>query len=224
MSAIADAPEDIDSLDELRLRLAGAISRHAAFDGWTAHAVASAADELGVDRDVAHLALDGRPAELIEAWIEAVDHEMADRFGPGELAAMKVRDRIVALVMARLEIATPDREALRRALAIMAMPQNAARTTRTAWRSADRMWRLAGDDATDFNHYSKRALLASIYAATLLAFLDDESDGLADTRAFLERRVDEVMRFGKFTGQLFGRSRERPSLARFLGRLRYPAR
>ena len=85
------------------------------------------------------------------------------------------------------------------------------------------MWRLAGDTATDYNHYTKRLLLAGIYSATLMAFIDDDSDGKAETRAFLDRRIDDVMKFEKAKAQLL-QNREGFDVARFLGRLRYPAR
>jgi ubiquinone biosynthesis protein COQ9 len=85
------------------------------------------------------------------------------------------------------------------------------------------MWRIAGDTATDFNHYSKRTILLGVYVSTVLVYLDDGSEDLSETRAFLDRRIDNVMQFEKVKGS-WKRSRERvPSLSRFLGRLRYPA-
>ncbi len=86
------------------------------------------------------------------------------------------------------------------------------------------MWRLAGDTATDYNHYSKRAILGAVYGSTMAVFLNDESEGFADTRAFLARRIDQVMRFESWKHRRASRSIERPSLARFVGRLRYPGR
>ena len=112
----------------------------------------------------------------------------------------------------------------RRALAIMAMPQNAPRALKLGWSSADKMWRLAGDTATDYNHYSKRAILSSLYAATLAVFVGDESDGKADTHAFLGRRIDGVMKFEQAKAKWLNPDRETFSVTRFLGRLRYPAR
>ena len=117
----------------------------------------------------------------------------------------------------------PHIEALRRALAILALPQNLLRAARLNWRAADAMWHAAGDTATDLNHYSKRAILGGVYAATILALLDDESDGQADARAFLSRRIDGIMRFETLKGRFSHNAPERLSLARFLGRLRYPA-
>lgn len=77
------------------------------------------------------------------------------------------------------------------------MPQNVARAAKLGWRSVDTMWRMAGDTATDYNHYTKRTILLGVYTATITVFLDDDSEGQADTRAFLSRRIDGIMRFEK---------------------------
>lgn len=209
------------TLDEIRTALAPAIADNAAFDGWSAAARDMAADGEGIDRDVAALALPDRTA-MIDAWFAAVDSAMLAALRPEVLAAMKIRARITALVEARLAILTPQRESLRRALAILALPQNLARGTRLGWRSADAMWRAAGDTATDYNYYTKRATLLGVYAATITVFLDDTSDELADTRAFLARRIDGLMRFEQAKAGVIARAERRPSLSRFVGRLRYP--
>lgn len=210
------------TLDEIRDALAPLVADNAAFDGWNAKAVLSAADALGVERSIAQLAFDG-PAAMIDAWFASIDRDMATRFTPEQLGNMKVRDRITRLVETRLELVAEKREALRRAVAILAMPQNVAHAARLGWRSADMMWRLAGDTATDYNHYTKRAILGSVYAATVTVFLNDESEGWADTRAFLGRRIEGIMRFEKAKAKWLGRDSHRLSLSRFIGRLRYPA-
>src|SRR3954466_6016847 len=125
---------------------------------------------------------------MIDAWFDAIDRATAVAFPLERIEAMKIRERIAALVMFRLELVHPHKEALRRALAILAQPQNLALGARLGWRAADRMWRIAGDRATDFNHYSKRALLLGVYGSIALVYLDDDSDGLAATPAFLDRR------------------------------------
>jgi ubiquinone biosynthesis protein COQ9 len=216
------APADMN-LDELRAALAPRLPAHAAFDGWGEKALAMAAAELGVSADRARLAFPGGAAEMIDGWFHAIDKAALGAFPPDRIAAMKVRERIRELVLFRLAAAMPHREALRRAVATLAMPQNAPSAARLAWRSADRMWRIAGDTATDFNHYSKRAILVGVYGSTILVFLDDESEDMAETRAFLDRRIDDVMRFEKAKARWRGTAVHRPSLSRFLGRLRYPA-
>ena len=102
------------------------------------------------------------------------------------------------------------------------MPLNAPRALQWGWRTADVMWRLAGDTATDYNHYTKRAMLGSIYAATLAVLINDDSENQAETRAFVGRRIDNVMSFEKAKFQFLQRTEHLPSLSRFIGRLRYP--
>lgn len=213
--------ESNETLDELRPRLAAELPRHAAFDGWSDAALTNAALGLGINPSVAGLAFSGA-TDMIGGWFAVVDDKMCARVSD-RLAAMKVRARITTLVEARLDYMADDREALRRALAIMAMPQNLPLSSRLAWRAADRMWRLAGDTATDYNHYSKRAILGSVYAATLSVFINDDSDGHCETKAFLSRRIEDIMRFEKAKARLTNSRFSGFSLPRFLGQLRYPA-
>jgi ubiquinone biosynthesis protein COQ9 len=216
-------PSDL-TLDELQLALAPALAEAAVFDGWTEAAVDNAAASFGVDPRVARVAFNEGPMQMVAAWVGAIDAAMAEALPADALAALPIRERIRRLVQFRLDAVTGQREALRRALAIMAMPQNAPSALRRGWRSADAMWRLAGDTATDYNHYTKRAILAGVYTATLAVFVDDKSEGKAETLAFLDRRLAGVGRFEKVKAQLQPGGGEHFSVARLLGRLRYPAR
>lgn len=210
------------TLEEVRAALAPHIAANAAFDGWGDAARDMAAEGAGIDPDVARLAFDGGPVAMIDSWFEHIDAAMAAAWPSDRLLRLKVRERIAALVETRLAALAPDREALRRAVAVLALPQNVARAARLGWRSVDRMWQLAGDTATDYNHYTKRATLLAVYASTMTVFLDDESDAHADTRAFLDRRIDNIMAFERAKAGAVRRATHRPSLSRFIGRLRYP--
>ena len=215
--------ESPSPLEQLRRRLALAVGENAVFDGWTRQAVDSASGQLGIDPVQARLAMPKTQPGMIDVYIQEVDRALEAYFTPERLASLKIRDKIRSLVWRRLEIMAPAREAVRRALAILAMPQNLPLALRASWRTADLMWRIAGDTSTDFNHYTKRMTLAAVYGSTLLAWLDDQSEGWTDTAAFLDRRIDDVMKFEKFKAEWRGSS-EHLSLSRFLGRLRYPPR
>ncbi|KQM18696.1 COQ9 family protein [Novosphingobium sp. Leaf2] len=216
--------DDTASLHDLRRQLAPAIADAAVFDGWSSQAVAQAAAASGMDADLAAYAFRDGPMTMIAAWIDHVDAAMNDALAGGVLSNLAIRERIRRLVWARLDAAAGREEALSRALSIMAMPQNLVASARLGWRSADRMWRLAGDTATDYNHYSKRAILAAIYAATLQVYANDTSVDKAASRAFLDRRIEGIMRFEKAKSQLLRQPDERFSMTRLLGRIRYPAR
>ena len=211
-------------LEQLRRQLALAVGENAVFDGWSRAAVDAAAQQLGIDPVQARLAMPKGQAEMIDLYIQEVDRALEAYFTTERLEGMKIREKIRALVWRRLEIMGPAREAVRRALAILAMPQNILLALKMSWRTADLMWRIAGDTSSDFNHYTKRITLGAVYGSTLLAWLDDQSEGWKDTAAFLDRRIDDVMKFEKFKAEWRGSSEQRLSLSRFLGRLRYPPR
>lgn len=215
--------ESPSPLERLRRQLALAVGENAVFDGWTRAAVDSAAGQLGVDPVQARLAMPKTQSGMIDVYVQEVDRALEAYFTPERLSGLKIREKIRALVWRRLEIMGPAREAVRRALAILAMPQNAPFAVRIGWRAADLMWRIAGDTSTDFNHYTKRMTLGAVYGSTLLIWLDDQSEGWTETAAFLDRRIDDVMRFEKFKADWRGSS-DRLSVSRFLGRLRYPPR
>ncbi|RZM30732.1 MAG: COQ9 family protein [Sphingomonas sp.] len=210
------------TLDEIRAKLAPGIAANAAFDGWSDAARDMAAQAEGIDTDIAALAFKDGPVDMIDAWFAHIDGVMLTAVPPERLATMKIREKITVLVEARLDATSIDRESLRRALAILALPQNLAKATRLGWRTVDTIWRAAGDIATDYNYYTKRTILLGVYASTITVFLDDESEGLAETRAFLGRRINGIMQFEKAKAGFLKRTEHGFSLSRFVGRLRYP--
>jgi ubiquinone biosynthesis protein COQ9 len=208
---------DDTPLAELAPRLVAAMLPHVPFDGWTDAALKAAAADLGIDADIAILAVPD-VATMLGQWTAGVNAAMAEVMAGSH--NMKVRDRIRTALVTRLE--QGDREVTRRALAILAQPGHAALSARLLWQAADAMWRAAGDTATDYNHYTKRMILSGIYSATLLFWTQDDSADFAATRAFIDRRIDGVMRFEKAKAKLAGMAGKLPDPARILGRLRYP--
>src|SRR3954469_3969239 len=204
--------ESVSPLERLRRELALAVGENAVFDGWTRAAVDSAAGQLAIDPVQARLAMPKTEAGMIDVYIQEVDRALEAWFTPQRLKSMKIREKIRSLVWHRLEIMGPAREAVRRALAILSMPQNLPLALRVSWRSADLMWRLAGDTSTDFNHYTKRMTLGAVYGSTLLVWLDDQTEGWIETAAFLGRRIDGVMKFEKWKAEWRGSGERRLSL------------
>jgi ubiquinone biosynthesis protein COQ9 len=213
---------EVSPLEEIRRKLALPLGENAVFDGWSSAAVDSAANSQSVDSAQARLAVPKDQAGMIDLYIQGVDRSLEEGFTPELLEGLKIREKIRAIVWKRLEIMEPAREAVRRALSILAMPQNVPTGLKMGWRTADLMWRIAGDTSTDYNHYTKRMMLGGVYASTLLVWLDDQTEGWTETGAFLDRRIDDVMKIEKLKADWKGQ--EHFSVSRFLGRLRYPAR
>lgn len=210
------------TLDEMRPHLVDAMLAHVPFDGWGWQALDAAASDLNVVPAAARLAFPDGAIDMVDAYTARADARMEAAMRALPLDSMKIRERFQAAISTRLEQAAPHREAVRRATFILGSPRHALRAMRIGWRTADSIWRAMGDRSTDFSFYSRRAIAAGVYAATLLVWLDDDSPDFADTRAFLARRIDGVMRFEKAKRQFRPPVDEHFSLARFAGRLRYP--
>ncbi|HYC04174.1 MAG TPA: COQ9 family protein [Azospirillaceae bacterium] len=199
-----DAFEEVplDALTELRDRLLLAALPNVAFDGWTLAALRQGAETEGLSAAEAAAAFPGGVSELVEHFSAWADRQMLARLAKADLASMKVRDRITLAVRSRMEALAPHVEAVRRSVAYLALPQNAALGTRILYRTVDAMWYAAGDTSTDYNFYTKRLLLAGVQSSTILYWVNDRSEGHRDTWHFLDRRIADVMRIGKGIGQL----------------------
>ncbi len=189
-------------LEATRRDLLDAVLAQVPFEGWTDRALKAGAKACGVDPIAARRAFPRGAADVIEFWNGEADRRMVDALAGLDLDAMRVRDRITAAVRLRIEPYRQRREAVRLALARASLPQHAPAAMGALYRSVDAMWRAAGDTATDYNFYTKRGLLAGVYASTLLYWLDDASDDGAATWAFLDRRIADVMKVPRAIARL----------------------
>ena len=178
----------------LRDRLADAVQGEATFDGWTRAALTAASGRLDLPAGEADRLFPGGPVQVLTYVSERADRRTVEDMENEGVADLKIRDRIKAAVRIRLEHHTGDHESARRALALLALPLNAGLGLKLLYKTVDAMWYAAGDTSTDFNFYTKRATLAGVYSSTLLYWLNDRSEGSAATWAFLDRRIDDVMR------------------------------
>lgn len=207
--------------DEWRRDILDAVILHVPSDGWSKKSLAAALEELKLDPGIARLAFPDGIREMVEAYLERLDEEMMVALGAIDVDSLPVRQRIARAVRTRLELRQDQRPLVERTVAWLALPFHADLSLCSLWRTSDLIWRWAGDTATDYNHYSKRAILSAVYSSTLLYWLNDHSEGAADTWGFLERRIENVMQFEKLKARLHKAAEKMPEIARELGRWRY---
>ncbi|MBS0643890.1 MAG: COQ9 family protein [Proteobacteria bacterium] len=169
---------------------------HVPFDGWTLRALRAGLRDAGMPADEADLLFPLGTVDMIETFCDLADRRMeeAAKDLPPD---MRLPDRVRAVIALRLEQSRPHKEAVRRAIAVLALPQNARAAASCTARTVDSIWHAAGDRSADFAWYTKRAQLAAIYTATVLYWLRDTSEGDADTLAFLDRRLAGSARLRK---------------------------
>jgi ubiquinone biosynthesis protein COQ9 len=202
----------------LRAALIEAALPHIPFDGFTDKLLARAAKEAGASKDdVPRLFPDGARS-LLEAYSENVDGEMEKRLAKLKLSTMPVRKRIATAVRTRLAVLKPHKEAARRAVAHLSLPPNVPLGAKLVYRTVDAMWYAAGDTSTDFNFYTKRAILAGVYTATLMRWFTDTTQDESATEAFLAARIENVMQYEKFKTQVKQRLNRLPPLGDVISR------
>ena len=188
------------SREEQRDRLLEAALVHIPFDGWSRRSLFAGAADLGLEPGVARRLFPRAGDDMlvhVERW---ADRQMLASVGP--LNDLRVRERIAKLVRTRVEALGPHREAMRRATAARLLPSNGLAACGSLWRTVDMMWSAAGDDARDASYYTKRSLLAAVWTSTFLYWLEDRSEGYAETWSFLERRIANVMQIGQLRARI----------------------
>jgi len=193
----------------------------AAFDGWTARTLEAAARDADLPEGAEALYFEGGPVEAIEFWSAECDRAMQAAFEADETDGLRYRDKVAFAVMTRFEAVRGHREAARRAASRLSLPGAGKTGARALWRSADAIWSALGDSSTDINWYSKRAILSGVIASTFPVFLDDKTSDLSETRAFLDRRIGNVMEFEKAKAKARAFTEKLPDPLKVLAQLRY---
>lgn len=187
-----------------RDRLLKAALNHIPFEGWSRRALLRGAADIGIEAATAKRLFPRGGDDLVLHLDVFADRRLVEMVDQPAIDRLRMRERIAKLVRMRFEILTPHREAMRRAIAARLLPNNAIAAGPALWRSVDLIWALAGDHADDASYYTKRGLLLAVWISTFFYWLDDQSDGLEGSWAFLDRRIDNVMQIGKVRGQVGG--------------------
>jgi ubiquinone biosynthesis protein COQ9 len=177
------------------------VAAEAAFSGWSQTAIRCAAEQIGAGPDAERL-FPGGPTEVLAYLSDRADQRTVAGLEQAGATALKIRERIKLAVRLRIEATVGGKESVRRGLALLALPFNGPLGLRLLYRTVDAIWYAAGDTSTDFNFYTKRATLAGVFSSTLLYWLNDRSEGNEATWSFLDRRIDDVMRFEKWKAEV----------------------
>lgn len=190
------------------------------FDGWSRHTLLTAAHQLGISPAEAASQFPGGSADMVAEFSRWADRQMLARLDHLDLHDLRTHEKVASAAMARLEALALYREAVRRALRVLAQPLNAPLAARLLYETVDAIWYAIGDESTNFSFYTKRGLLAGIYAMTTLYWLEDRSANFTDTRDFLERRLAEIGALPQWRQSLSSRLEALPNPFRLARTLR----
>lgn len=211
-----------DPFDAVRARIMPIALKAAVFEGFTPMMMANAAKEAGANEAELAAAFPAGALGLVEYWSHRADIASAEALKEAGAAGLKVREKVALGVEARIAFLRPNKEAARRAAGFLALPQNAPMGARLVWNAADAIWRAMGDPSTDFNFYSKRAILSGVLTSTMARWFADETEGEAETKAFLRARIENVMQFEKLKAKVRETGFNAHGMWGWLAKMRYP--
>jgi ubiquinone biosynthesis protein COQ9 len=189
-----------ETMGDPKARLIEAALMHVPFDGWSEASFKAAASDAGMTQAEARAVCPRGAVDLALAFHAQGDAAMVAKLTETDLTALRYSDRVAFAIRTRLELVEHDKEAVRRGVTLFALPMHAADGARALWQTADAIWTALGDTSDDLNWYTKRATLSGVYSSTVLYWLGDQSMDHAATWAFLDRRIDDVMRFERAKG------------------------
>ena len=192
---------------KIKDEIADALMQGAVFDGLTWDAVEAAAESTGHETAMARAVFPDGLNDALSHFVDLIDRQMLEKLGDTDIADMRIRDRITLAVRTRLELLAPYKEAVKLSMLYWSVPPRQFLASRLVWRTADKIWNWAGDTATDYNYYTKRGLLSGVITSTMMAWVgdrtgDDAGDSLETAFDFLDRRIDNVMQFGRILGRI----------------------
>jgi len=189
------------------------------FDGWTRDGMRRAAEKAGYDLAMLRMAFPDGEVDLIGYFFGLQDKELIEKLDAIDLTELRIRDRIKTAVRMRIEIMEPHREAARRATTMLALPMYASYGAKSLYRTVDAIWFGIGDQSTDFNFYTKRAILAGVFTSTIAVWFSETTGSSEKTWRFLDRRIDDVMQIEKVKARVRNATESLPSPLGIIGRL-----
>lgn len=214
--------EPQDPFDDVRARLLPSALKAAAFDGFTPMMMTRAAEDAGLSAAEVAAAFPKGALDLVAYWSGAADRASAAALKSEAAQGLKIREKVALGVEARISYLRPHKESARRAAAFLALPLNAPTGARLGWNAADAIWRAMGDPSTDFNFYSKRAILSGVLSSTMARWFADDSEGEKETKEFLSARIENVMQFERAKSKVRDSGFDPAGVWGWLAKARYP--
>lgn len=191
-----------DEISAIKDKITEAFVENAVFDGLDWHAVLLAAEQAGYQKEMAVAVFPEKLESVMVHFSGMTDRQMLSALADVDTEDMRIRDRITLAVQKRLEILAPHKEAVKLMAVYWNVPPRQFLASRLVWRTADHIWNWAGDTSKDYNFYTKRALLSAVLTSTMIAWMGEDGDDLEIPFAFLDRRIENVMQFGKILGRI----------------------
>lgn len=165
--------------------------------GLSEEALEKVCEEIGLEPKVFKIFFPQGIEEFIRYYCAKVDEEMLKQIAKLPLEEMKIREKIGESVKIRIAIYDKNKEFVKKVMGHLSAPWNVVFASKLVWNTADLIWKHAAqDNSVDYNFYTKRTLLVGVLSSTVYYWLSDDSKNWEDTKEFLTKRIEDVLKIG----------------------------
>ena len=150
---------------------------------------------------------------LIEMYLEEINSKMTVKSQNINLIRLRVHERIRDLFILRLMIMSEEKKLISKTFLNLLLPHNYKLALKNLYKTVDQMWFLAGDNSTNFNFYSKRAILASIYTSVMVHFINNDS--IDETIILLNKQLKRVSKIPQIKSRINDITKIIPQIFKF---------
>ena len=169
------------------------------FDGWSKKSVSTGFNVQNKNEELYNELFPNGIIDAIIHFADIADRQMLQGHLREDFKDQRIPEKIKNLLMSRFEFLNPYKEAVRRSVAILALPSNSKIAIKSLYNTTDKIWSAVGDQSTDISFYTKRASLAGVYSSTLMSWLGSTDPDLQKVDEFIDRRLANINFIGKIT-------------------------
>jgi len=192
-------------LDKAKLAIYERFVAHAALEGGTFSMLRKACVDLGYSESYAQIFFPNKISDVLSMLLMSKFEAYTEALDRNELTQMRVKDRIKYLVTEFLKSLNDQRSSIRAIIKGCGKDFGLLLTSlKVSWNIVDEFWYIAGDKSVDFNHYTKRGLLFSVFVPSVIYWLNKNVSDHEVVR-FVDNLLIRVNKIGKIKTAILGK-------------------
>jgi ubiquinone biosynthesis protein COQ9 len=177
-------------LKKIRYEILQDIKKHVVKNGWSEDIFLDLENNHKFTYDEIKSLFPNGYKSILEIYLKEINLKMALEAKKINLIRLRVHERIRELIILRLNIMAREKNLITKTFFTLTLPNNYKLSIKNLYNTIDEIWFLAGDNSTDFNFYSKRVILTSIYLVVIIHFINNKN--LDKTIELLDRQLKKV--------------------------------
>ena len=146
---------------------------------------------------------------LLKFYLEELNNGFILKAKKLNLKNFRTHIKIRELILLRLNLYQKEKKIIKKTYFSLLLPKHFNISSYALYKTVNEIWFLAGDKSTDFNFYSKRAILSTIYSSVIFHWINNDDINL--TKLFLDKQLLRVSKIPIVKGKIKNFSSQLPN-------------